>query len=89
MDSNGFFKIKHTRTGLFYCPSRKIKIDGKYKKSNLSKAGKVYLSEALAKSVKTNVQKIGYNDETGRYHSYADMLESDFEIIQVAVAVAA
>ena len=90
MKSNsGFYKIKHAATGLFYCPSRQTRIDGKYKKSNLSKAGKIYASESQARSVKTNILKTGYYDETGSYQSYANMKVNDFEIVQVAMAVAA
>ncbi len=36
------FRLKHIPTGLYYCPSRKIKVEGWYIKSNLSKTGKIY-----------------------------------------------
>ena len=37
------YKIRHKETGLFFCPSRKIKAaNGRYVKSNLSKTGKIY-----------------------------------------------
>ena len=42
-----FFRLKDPQTGLYYCPSRDVKVlfpDGKekYVKSNLSKKGKIY-----------------------------------------------
>ena len=40
------FRLKDKKTGLYYCPSRLIKVDfngkSQYVKSNLSKKGKIY-----------------------------------------------
>jgi hypothetical protein len=56
-----FFKLKDPKTGLYYCPSREIKVNvissrgekvSRYVKSNLSKRGKVYsTSQPLEKQI--------------------------------------
>ena len=52
------YKIKHIPSGLYFCPSRKIRLPngvhkGKYVKSNLSKKGKIYIAMPSLKWVET------------------------------------
>jgi hypothetical protein len=39
------YRIKHLPTGLYFCPSRHIKVGDGYVKSNLSRTGKAYLKK--------------------------------------------
>lgn len=62
------FRLKDPVTGLYYCPSREIKIktpDGKskYVKSNLSKKGKVYFKS--------------YNDNEREILDHTQIVERD------------
>lgn len=59
------FRLKDPVTGLYYCPSRKIKVNpenkpyGNYVKSNLSKKGKIYFSaQKLEKHIFDHVNLI-------------------------------
>jgi len=55
------YRIKHLPTGMYFCPSREVKIKltdgspyhqgGFYVKSNLSKTGKTYLKRPSIKNV--------------------------------------
>jgi hypothetical protein len=45
------FRLKHVPTGLYFCPSREIKVEGWYIKSNLSKSGKIYAKRPSFKYV--------------------------------------
>lgn len=76
------YKIKHERTGFYFCKSsvRQIKKDGKYLgsfKSNLSKKGRVY--ETL-----TEKQMLSYTahyyDEVGRI---CENKGNDFKIVEI------
>jgi hypothetical protein len=75
------YKIKHIRTGLYYCPTRVVqsmdKIAGtsyldklprkRRVKSNLSKKGKIYQTVPSVSWYK------GYDDENGIYHTTGDI----------------
>lgn len=63
------YKIIHRPTGLFYTPSRRIKINGTYKKSNLSKKGKIYFYKPSEKQIKCYTDF--YHDEKGILHKYS------------------
>lgn len=56
------YRIKHIPTGMYFCPSREIKVKlvddhgyhaqaGRYIKSNLSKEGKTYLRRPTLKQI--------------------------------------
>ena len=45
------FRLKHVPTGLYFCPSREMKVEGWYIKSNLSKSGKIYAKRPSFKYV--------------------------------------
>jgi hypothetical protein len=77
------YQILHKPTGLFYCPSRKVKNRaGAYVKSNLSKKGKIYnISPALGwigGSIYTHLHN-------GMSNERIDVPSSDWEIIEEGV----
>ncbi len=56
------YRIKHIPTGMYFCPSREVKVkltddspyhekSGRYIKSNLSKTGKSYLKKPTIKQI--------------------------------------
>jgi hypothetical protein len=58
------YRILHKPTGLFYCPSREIKVKltdhrgqtvERYVKSNLSKTGKAYVKRPTTKHIGSNI----------------------------------
>lgn len=59
------YRIKHLPTGMYFCPSREIKVKlnddfgyyekaGRYIKSNLSPTGKTYLKQPTLKQIGSN-----------------------------------
>lgn len=59
---NAFYRIKHLPTGMYFCPSREVKIklvddypyyekSGRYIKSNLSTTGKAYVKKPTLKQI--------------------------------------
>ena len=58
------YRIKHIPTGMYFCPSREVKVkladgstyqqNGFYVKSNLSKTGKTYIKRPTLKNVGTH-----------------------------------
>jgi hypothetical protein len=86
-----FYKLKHIRTGLYYCPSRSVQskiafvkqgwLDSTpqkhYIKSNLSKKGKVYQTKPSEDWYK------GYNDENGNQKAQLKMCDSITNAIKI------
>lgn len=87
------YRIQHVPTGLFYCPSREIKVvleddisNYRYIKSNLSKTGKTYLKKPTVKYLGDlyYTHLITSAKELGRYNTATrPVLESEWEIVEI------
>lgn len=81
-----FFKLKHKKSGLFYCPVRQISVNGLYVKSNLSKVGKIYHKSPL-NQIKSFLDHTDLEESKVKYFrpvfipKLKKFLAEDFEIV--------
>jgi hypothetical protein len=89
------YRILHKPTGLFYCPSRDIKVKltdhrgqtvERYVKSNLSKTGKAYVKRPTTKQIGSSIYThlITHASQLGSYNScVVPVVDEHWEIIEV------
>lgn len=87
------YRIQHIPTGLFYCPSRQLKVKladddrvYRYLKSNLSKTGKTYLKKPTVKHLGRTyyTHLITSSKELSRYNTaIRPVLNSEWQIVEI------
>lgn len=89
------YRILHKPTGLYYCPSREIKVKlidhrgettERYVKSNLSKTGKAYVKRPTIKHIGSDIYThlITHASQLGAYKSCViPVLPEHWEIVEV------
>lgn len=89
------YRLLHKPTGLYYCPSREIKVHlldtsgretTRYIKSNLGKTGKVYYRRPSIKNVGQGIYThlITSQDQLTSWNScYVVNYDTDWEIVEV------
>lgn len=75
------FRVRHIDTGLYYTPTRQKKIDGRYKKVNLTKNGKIYTLMKFAQAAVTHATSNYFYDGLGNLIKTS--CKSEFKIEEV------
>ena len=81
------WKVRHKPTGLFLGPCKQLKHEGRYRKTNLSKSGKIYTRqpnlEALHSQYGGKLYFYEHEYKMGKRESLMDFVQEDFEVIEL------